>query len=116
MHGSKHHTSAVITQTIKAIALLLNHTKGKKKFYKKKSTHFTGTWVNLSSIQKPEKHERRSRANYAWHSKEHAASMHDLLKARPRSMAIRLLHGESSTSTAKRPSSQQRSEKRFTLH
>ena len=29
--------------------------------------------------------------------------MHDLLKARPRSMAIRLLHGESSTSTAKRP-------------
>ena len=36
--------------------------------------------------------------------------MHDLLKARPRSMAIRLLHGESSTSTAKRPSSQHRSE------
>ena len=33
MHGSKHHTSAVITQTIKAIALLLNHTKGKKKMY-----------------------------------------------------------------------------------
>ena len=38
------------------------------------------------------------------------AQQGDLLKARPRSMAIRLLHGESSTSTAKRPSSQHRSE------
>ena len=38
-----------------------------------------------------------------FYSEEHAASMHDLLKARPRSMAIRLLHDESSTSTANRP-------------
>ena len=53
---------------------------------------------------------QRSMNEDPWHSKEHAASMHDLLKARPRSMALRLLHGESSTSTAKRPSSQHRSE------